>query len=178
MIFFLDKKYKDLAKFTQKFTTTHLKGVKPAQFIEALENLNVNVIIDVRFWNIYPLYYHPKNMKDLLEIHGIEYKLFQKLGNPSELRKRAGNNFLFAKRLYQDFIQNKPEPRKQFLELFKLSRFNKTYCLICYCPTNDPKLCHRFWLKELLINYKRMQLGLSGYIEIQNLTQKLIPEVI
>lgn len=174
----MDKKYKDLAKFTQKFTTTHIKGVKPDQFIETLESLNVNTVIDVRFWNIYPLYYHPKNMKDLLEIHGIEYALFQKLGNPTMLRGRAGNNFLFAKRLYQDFIRNKPESRKQFLELFKLSRFNKIYCLICYCPTNDPKLCHRFWLKELLINYKRVQLGLSGDIEVQNLTQKLIPEVI
>lgn len=177
MRFYLDKKYKDMSKFTQKFTTTHLKGVKPAQFIETLEDLGVNVVIDVRFWNIFPLYYNPKNMKDLLEIHGIEYELFQKLGNPTKIRKRASNNFTLAKQLYQDFIKNTPGPRKQFLELFKLSRFNKRYCLICYCPTNDSKLCHRFWLKELLINYKRMQLGLSGDYEVQNLTQKLIPEV-
>lgn len=173
----MEKKYKELAKFTQKIKTTYIKGVKPDQFVKTLERLNVNVVVDIRYWSLYPTYFSPKFMKDLLEIHGIEYLKCKALGNPSTLRKRAGENFFYMKILYQDYILGNPESRQELVKLYKLFRFRKNYCLICYCPTLDIKLCHRFWLKELLINLKRKNLGFSEAIELQNSNHKLIPEV-
>ncbi len=173
----MEKRYNKLAKFTKKIKTTHIKGVKPEEFTKTLERLKVNVVVDIRYWSLYPIYYSPKFMKDLLKIHGIEYVKYKALGNPSSLRKRAGENFIYAKQLYQDYILGNPESHHAFLDLFKQFRFRKVYCLICYCPTYDVKLCHRFWLKELLINLKRKNLGFSEVIELQNFTQKLTPEV-
>ena len=173
----MEKRYKELAKFTQKLKTTYIKGVKPEQFTKTLERLKVNVVVDIRYWSLYPIYFSQKFMKDLLEIHGIEYLKCKALGNPSSLRKRAGENFTYAKQLYQDYILGNPESRQELIKLYKQFRFRKNYCLICYCPTLDIKLCHRFWLKELLINLKRKSLGFSEVIELQNFTQKLIPEV-
>jgi len=89
------------------------------------------------------------------------------LGNPSELRKQAGENFELAKQWYQEYLYNDLHAREDLIELYKKLRFRKTYCLICYCPTNDPKLCHRFWLKEMLINLKREQLGFEGDYKLE-----------
>ena len=174
----IDRKYKELAKFTQKIKTTYIKGITPEVFTKTLENLKVNVVVDIRHWCLYPIYFSPKFMKDLLEIHGIEYLHYKNLGNPSRLRKRAGENFILAKKLYQDYVFGNPESNQELIKLYKLFRFRKNYCLICYCPTNDIKLCHRFWLKELLINLKRKNLGFLEEIILENFTQKLVPEVI
>ena len=173
----MEKRYKELAKFTQKIETTYIKGVSPDEFTKTLERLKVNVVVDIRYWSLYPTYFSPKFMKALLEIHGIEYIKYKALGNPSSLRKRAGENFIYAKQLYQDYILGNPESRQELITLYKQFRFRKNYCLICYCPTYDVKLCHRFWLKELLLNLKRKSLGFSEVVELQNYAQKLTPEV-
>ena len=173
----MERRHKELAKFTQKIKTTYIKGVSPDEFTKTLEKLKVNVVVDIRYWSLYPTYYSPKFMKDLLKIHGIEYVKYKALGNPSSLRKRAGENFIYAKQLYQDYVVGNPESRQELIKLFKQFRFRKNYCLICYCPTYDVKLCHRFWLKELLINLKRKNLGFSEVLKLQNFTQKLTPEV-
>lgn len=173
----IDRKYKELAKFFKKIKTTYIKGVKPDQFTKTLERLDVNVVADIRDWCLYPIYYSPRFMKDLLEDHGIEYIRYKALGNPSSLRKRAGENFVYMKKLYQDYILGNPESRQELIKLYKLFRFRKNYCLICYCPVFDVKLCHRFWLKELLINLKRTNLGFSEKINLKNFAQKLVPEV-
>jgi len=173
----IDKKYKEVAKFRQKIETTYIKGVKPDQFIKTLERLKVNMVVDIRYWSLYPIYYSSKFMKDLLETHGIEYIRFQKLGNPTVLRNRAGENFELAKQLYQNYVTHNPESKQELVKLYKLFRFRKKYCFICYCPVTDVKLCHRFWLKELLINLKRTNLGFSEKIILENYTQKLVPEV-
>ncbi|HUW90843.1 MAG TPA: DUF488 domain-containing protein [Candidatus Nanopelagicaceae bacterium] len=173
----MEKRHHELAKFTKKIKTTYIKGVKPEEFTKTLEKLKVNVVVDIRYWSLYPIYFSPKFMRDLLEIHGIEYVKYKALGNPSSLRRRAGENFIYAKQLYQDYVLGNPESNHDFLDLFKQFRFRKNFCLICYCPTFDVKLCHRFWLKELLINVKRQSLGFSEVIELQNYAQKLTPEV-
>lgn len=174
----IDKKYRELAKFTQKIETAYIRGVSPELFTKTLERLKVNVVVDIRDWSLYPIYFSQKFMKDLLEIHGIEYLRLKNLGNPSILRKRAGENFVLAKKQYQEYITNNPASKQELIILFKQFRFRKRFCLICYCDTLDIKLCHRFWLKELLINLKRNKLGLIGMIELQNFSHKLIPEVI
>ena len=173
----MEKRYKEVAKFRQKIETTYIKGVKPDQFIKTLERLKINVVVDVRDWSLYPTYFSPKFMEALLEIHGIEYLKCKALGNPSALRKRAGENFELAKQLYQNYITNNPESKQELVKLYKLFRFRKNYCLICYCPVTDVKLCHRFWLKEALINLKRTNLGFSEKITLENFNQKLVPEV-
>ena len=173
----VDKKYKELAKFTKKIKTTYLKGISADLFIKNLKRVKTNVVVDIRNWNLYPIYFSSKMMKDLLEIHGIEYLKLKKLGNPYILRKRAGENFILAKKLYHEYILHNPASRQELIQLFKQFRFRKNYCLICYCPIFDVKLCHRFWLKETLINIKRKTLGLSEEIELENYSNKLVPEI-
>ncbi len=63
------------------------------------------------------------------------------------------------------------------LKLFKKIRFRKNYCLICYCRTLDPRICHRFWLKEALVNEKRIKLGFEGNYIIKCYYQNPVPEV-
>ena len=173
----MERKYKELAKFTQKIKTAYIKGISPEIFIQNLQKYNINVVVDIRNWSLYPLYFNSKNMKGLLEIYGIEYLKFRELGNPSELRKRAGENFELAKKLYQEYIVNNPASQQELIKLFKQFRFRKNFALICYCPTFDTKLCHRFWLKETLINLKRKTLGFSENIKLENYSDKLVPEI-
>lgn len=174
----MEKKYRALARFTHKIKTTYLKHIKPEQFIKILRKKEVDIVVDIRYWSVYPIYFTPVNMRLLLGKNDIDYLRLQKLGNPKVLRQRAGENFELAKELYLKYIINDPEAREQLFFLFKLLRFKKNYCLICYCPTLDVKLCHRFWLKEMLVNLKRKVLGLSTDYIIENFTNQLIPEVI
>lgn len=168
---------KKLARFTQKIKTEFLKGVKPNQLIDALRKKEINVVVDIRWWSVYPLYLAPKNLKDFLLAYNIEYLRYHKLGNPSKLRSEAGENFELAKELYLEYIINDFTARQMFLDLFKKLRFRKNYCLICYCRTLDPRLCHRFWLKEALINAKRLRLGFEGTYKIECYYESPIPEV-
>jgi uncharacterized protein (DUF488 family) len=172
-------KHQKVAKVFRKIDQTYLKGIKPEQFIKTLESKNIDCVIDIRFWSVYPTYFNPKNMEKLLEIHEIEYKQFQELGNPSSLRKRA-KDFRKAKKLYTEYV--KTEADDELTTLVNLMRFNKRYCLICYCPTEDPRKCHRFWLIELIMNKYREKLGLDPIFDINNyhravLTNKIRKEI-
>ena len=153
---------KKLARFTQKIETEFLIGKKPMELIQSLKEKKVNVVVDIRWWSVFPLYFNPLNLQLLLAKNKIEYVQFQSLGNPSVLRKRAGNDYKLAKELYQQYINSDPKSKDKFSELYKKIRFKKIYCLICYCNTLDPKFCHRFWLREALINAKRIKLGFEG----------------
>ena len=147
---------KKLARFTQKIQTEYLRGKKPNQLIQSLNEKKVNVVVDIRWWSVYPIYFNPLKLQLLLIKNSIEYVRFQGLGNPSVLRKQAGENYELARELYQKYIHSDPKAKEQVLELYKKIRFQKNYCLICYCKTLNPKLCHRFWLREFLINIKRV----------------------
>lgn len=173
----MNKKYIQLAQFTQKIKTTYLKGVKPEEFIKTLQEKSVNVVVDIRDWYVYPRYYNSLNLRLLLDIHNFECLQLHRLGNPKVLRDRYKNNPILAKEYYLKYINQDEKAREQLLELFKLLRLDKNYCLICYCPVFDPKLCHRFWLKEMLINLKRKQLGLDSNYEMNYKPKQLVPEV-
>lgn len=155
---------KKLAKFTQKIKTEYLIGVNPNQLIEKLEKKEIDIVVDIRWWSVYPVYFAPLNLRILLTKNNIKYIRFQALGNPSVLRKQARKNFELAKELYHRYINSEPKAKEQFLELFKKIHFRKNYCLICYCE--PPKPCHRFWLKEAIINKKRIKLGFEGNYEL------------
>jgi len=174
----MEKIYIKLTRFTKKIKTAYLIGTLPSQFIKNLQEQEVDIVIDIRATVRTPMIYMPKYFEDILSIVGIEYIRYQKLGNPSKLRKETGNNFQLNKSKYFKYITQNRRSRDQLIQLFKSLRFKKNYCLVCICDTLDPKLCHRFWLKELLINLKRKNLGLIGVIELENFSHKLIPEVI
>ena len=145
--------------------------------IEKLKVKEIDVVVDIRWWCVYPIYFAPLNLQILLTKNKIEYLRFQPLGNPSVLRKEAGENFELAKELYLGYINSDPKAKEQFLELFKKIRFRKKYCLICYCRTLDPKLCHRFWLKEALVNAKRLTLGFEDIYVLELKPVPIIQEV-
>lgn len=171
------KVYIKLAKFTQKIRTTYLKGVSSEQFLHTLKKKNVSVVVDIRDWSVFPVYFNPLNMRILLDKNKIEYLKLGALGNPKVLRDRYKNNPTLAKEAYFNYIINTKEAKDQLITLFKLLRFNKIYCLICYCPVFDPKLCHRYWVKELLVNLKRKALGLDANYELDYKPKQLVPEV-
>jgi len=143
--------------FAERIRTTYIKGIKPDQFIKNLRDLKINVVVDVRFSCRYPSYYVPGKMKHLLEENGIEYLRYRELGNPSNLRKIAGENTILGRKLYKEHVLKQEGSRKQFKELYRQidDHPEKIYCLICYCPTWDLRSCHRFWLRELLIKLKK-----------------------
>jgi len=170
-------KIKKLARFTQKIKTEFLIGKNQKQFIQNLRDKDINVVVDVRWWSVFPVYFAPINLRILLMKNDIEYLRFQALGNPSVLRKQARDNFELAKELYLEYIFNDLKARQQFVELFKKLRFRKNYCLICYCRTLDPRICHRFWLKETLVNEKRIKLGFEGNYVIKCHYKNPVPEV-
>jgi len=159
-------KHQKVAKVFRKIDQTYIKGIKPEQLLETLEKKEIDCVIDIRFWSVFPVYFNPKNMETLLKNHNIEYKQFQELGNPSSLRKRAGKDFRKAKKLYTEYV--KTEAEDELRTLVNLMRFNKRYCLICYCPTEDPRKCHRFWCIELIMNEYREKLGLDPIFNIIN----------
>lgn len=167
---------KKLARFTQKIQTEFLQGVNPNQLIEKLEKKEIDIVVDIRWWSVYPVYFAPLNLRILLTKNNIEYLRFQALGNPSVLRKQARENFKLAKELYLRYINSEPKAKEHFLELFKKIRFRKNFCLICYCKTLNPLLCHRFWLKELLINIKRVKLGFEGNYKLDLKPMPIIQE--
>lgn len=153
---------KKLARFTQKIKTEYLIGKKPTQLIQELREKEINVVVDIRWNSIYPLYFAPKYIEDVLKANNIEYLRYHSLGNPSKLRKKAEGNYELAKILYLEYLIKDFKARQMLKELFSKIRLQKNYCLICYCKTLNPKLCHRFWLKEALINAKRLTLGFEG----------------
>jgi uncharacterized protein (DUF488 family) len=83
--------------------------------------------------------------------------------NRSEFEKIAIKKQVLADSLPLDLFEGKPSNEisralyfhylayfaRSIVEEFKqlIVKYEKN-CLICNCPTEDPKLCHRFWLLE------------------------------
>lgn len=141
-----------------KIETAYLKGRKPEDLLKVLQEKHVNVVVDVRWWYQYPTYFHPKELNRFLLANKILFAGKQTLGNPSALRHQAGADFVKAKALY---LQHLEEPSTQaslefLLEFIRNHPCDWVYCLICYCPTEDPNLCHRFWLRDYILQRERL----------------------
>lgn len=142
-----------------QLVTAYLKGRRPSQVLATLQSLAVDVVLDVRRWAIYPVYFspHPEKLrpplipfKQLLAEHNIEYRYEQLLGNPSIFRKKYGDDWETMKQAYRHYVlETVSAIFDTYIALFKTLWQNKVVCLSCYCPTDDPRYCHRFWLKEL-----------------------------
>jgi len=133
--------------------TAYLKGRKPEDLLKVLQAKRVNVVVDVRFGYKYPVYFFPTELSRFLQAHDILFLSRQTLGNPWILRQQAGTDFVKMKALY---LQHLEQPSQQaaiglLLEYMRSHPPDWIYCLICYCPTEDPNLCHRFWLREYIL---------------------------
>jgi hypothetical protein len=152
------------------FVTTYLKGRKPNEVLLILKELKVDLVLDVRWWAVYPLYFNPnielkpplESFSILLMENQIEYRYEALLGNPSWLRDKyiPINDWEGAKKAYYDWIFNGTYKGTKiehvlngYISGFKKIWANKTVCIVCYCPTEDPRHCHRYWLKELFEKY-------------------------
>jgi len=135
----------------ERILTEYINTRKLDDFLEVLKEKRIDMVIDIRFgtYNKTKQGFNPKNLKQFLIENGIEYKHIRKLGNPSEFRKKIKDP-LKLKEKYIDYIKDLEE----LDELVKLINNNKKiYCFICYCNTFNEKECHRFWLREYILNY-------------------------
>lgn len=153
---------KRLVRFTQRIKTEYITTRDMDSFINTIKG-KIDVVIDIR-WNTYQKTkqgFSPEDFKKQLESNGIGYIYFKILGNPFhglyDLKKESEQ----AKKDYLNYLKYHSKASKTFKELASKFRFKKNYCLVCYCNTEDPTMCHRFWLKEALVNYKRSKLGLE-----------------
>jgi len=170
---------KDLARFTQKIATEYINTRDMNNFINCIKGKKIDVVIDLR-WSTYHKTkqgFGPTEFKKHLELNGISYFYIKALGNPFHaLYDQKDLESDIAKKDYLNYLKYNSKARKSFQELFSKFRFKKKYCLICYCNTQQPTMCHRFWLKEALINYKRKSLDLlEDYILVKEI--KSLPEI-
>ncbi len=165
-----EKKKMALARFTHKVHTEYITTRDMESFINTIKG-KIDIVVDIR-WNTYHKTkqgFNPKEFKISLESVGINYFYFKELGNSLQALYNL-KEFDMAKRDYLNYLKYNSKAVKTFKELFSKFRFKKNYCLVCYCNTEDPLLCHRFWLKEALINYKRNILELPENYILKKIT--------
>lgn len=126
------------------------------------------LVVDVRQNPYVKTGFRPNELLQALEANEIEYNRFNHLGNPFYKRHLKEKNWLAAKKEYQDYLKSNEKAQQDFNTLFAQFRFRKLICIICYCNTEDPRECHRFWLIEALINRMREKLGFTPNYVIQN----------
>lgn len=125
-----------------------VKGVSLEVFLQRLKAKNVHVVVDVRrsFYRSPP--YYPKALKESLNTHGIQHIYESRFGNPYKVTEYP--DLEENKRLYQRYIKTE---EKELVEEWKKrlrEHPDERVALMCWCPTNDPTRCHRFWLQEVL----------------------------
>lgn len=165
---------RELKRFLSRIKTEFINSCNLEGFINRI-NGRVDVIIDIRHNTYFKKEqgFTPEDLKENLERQNLEYFYVQDLGNP--YHKEFQNDSVKAKQAYLNYLEKEVIvkdgktlcPNKALTNLFtqiahKKKYKTKTFCLMCYCRTLDPAECHRFWLKESLINIKRLELGLPG----------------
>jgi len=166
---------RNLRKFIERIKTEHINERTMASFINEIKG-KVDVVIDIRYNTFFKRNqgFKPEIFQIILATHNIEYFYFQDLGNP--YHKKNQDKPIKAKQDYLKYLEkrlfarsNKPDlqPHHILTHLFNKIAHSKDYqsknfCLICYCATTNPSECHRFWLKEKLINMKRTELNMPG----------------
>lgn len=153
VIDFLNKELKTNLRLEQRILTEYINTRKLDDFLGILEEKGIDMVIDIR-WNTLNKSkegFNPENLRQFLEKNGIEYKYIHKLGNPSEFRKETKDPFK-RKELYDNYIKDLEE--LQYL-IKMVNSNNKIYCFICYCNTLCENECHRFWLREYILDYTK-----------------------
>jgi hypothetical protein len=148
----------------ERIKSAYLKGQKPVDFLLQLEEHGIEVVVDVRDWFAYPLYFYPaifKNKENQAPTgmpitlgDKFEFLSFNELGNPKWIRSmKKGFSVIERDKLIKETYMNEIRTFKldKLRELFEIiKKSDKVFGLICYCPTLNPAKCHRFWVKDLL----------------------------
>ena len=123
----------------------YVRGVSPELFVEKAKAKKVELVLDVRrsFYRSPPFY--PKAFEELLKPYGIKYIYEKRFGNPYSTVDYP--DWDENKRLYQEYVVTK---QKELLEEWKRRAKEEVVAVCCWCDTNDPAHCHRFWLQELM----------------------------
>ena len=125
------------------------QGVSQQDYIEALIEAGVGMVIDVRE---HPWSQRPEFIKSLLQKaladHNIDYVHIRSAGNPSINRKKAKTNSECLK-LYGKYLSKHRECLSDLLEFIKVAaKSGSPACLTCY--EHLPEECHRSILLEFL----------------------------
>jgi len=139
-----------------KIITEYLKTRKPKEFIDILQKQKVNIVFDIRFSDQYPVYYRQAELQELLILHNIDYLRFKYLGNPSWNRPPQKTDWFECKKSYYNQVLQYTLSENQIkaARLIMATKKDAVICLICYCDTLNPELCHRFWLKDVLEDFQ------------------------
>lgn len=174
------EKAKALKRYVSKIRTEYINGRDMDAFINIIKNRigGKIVIVDIRWSTFYKSKqsFSPAKFKNILAANDIGYVRNHTLGNPLKKESLTLDGPAVAKQKYIKYLRNDEKAIEAFNALHKLLRFNKIYCLICYCQTEDPLQCHRFWLKEELINRKRIELGFTGDYLLQKIKKREVIE--
>jgi uncharacterized protein (DUF488 family) len=130
-------------------------GVSPKEFVRALKDAQISLVVDVREIPISRKAGFSKTaLCSNLERAGIEYHHFQALGSPMKARHAVREN-----RNYPKFFtavrshlreQDAQESLQAVVQLIKTHQV----CLMCCCA--DWELCHRRCVVEQLRRFKRL----------------------
>ncbi|MFX1236322.1 MAG: DUF488 family protein [Promethearchaeota archaeon] len=168
-------KLKKLFEFGKKLETLGVNGLNQESFLKKIKEIQdkntrfnekkelriskIVTIVEIRNNPYVKRNFRPNDLKELLVENGHEYIRFKALGNPFHKKHLEEGDFLSAKYEYQNYILKDNKAMKEFENLYAMiDKHNKINCLICYCPTRN---CHRFWLRELLMRKKRLDLNLN-----------------
>jgi hypothetical protein len=99
--------------------------------------------------------FRPKDLELTLEANGIEYKRYPSLGNPFYKEKDSKPEEI--KKKYVNHVRTNEQAKREINDLMNELQNEKIIVLICYCQTENEE-CHRFWLKEVLVNKMRAKL--------------------
>jgi len=165
---------KQLARFSQKIKTEYINKKDLETFVDSVKKLGENVVVvDVRDNTFFKTKqgFGPRDLAKTLAAKNIEYMRYKHLGNP--YHKHYKTEPEKAKLVYTNYLRVNDDAHATLNELYKHLRLKKTFCLMCYCDTLDPKKCHRFWLREALINKKRERLGFTPTFRIRQYNEEI-----
>ena len=158
---------KQLARFSKKIKTEYINKKDLETFVDSVKNLGEKVVVvDVRNNTFFKTNqgFGPRELVKTLAAKNIEYMRYQHLGNP--FHHHYKEEPAKAKLVYTNYLRVDDNAHAELNKLYGQIRFKKTFCLMCYCDTLDSKKCHRYWLREALINKKRERLGFPATFRV------------
>jgi len=158
----INNDFRKLARFSKKLKTDYINKRDVETFIDSVKKLGEKVVVvDVRENTFFKTKqgFGPRELTKQLAAKNIEYMRYKYLGNPFHKYYKTEPDK--AKLVYTTYLRVDDNAHAELNDFYKQLRFKKTFCLTCYCDTLDAMKCHRFWLKEALINKKRECLGLE-----------------
>ena len=144
--------------------TIGYEGASLEDFIQTLEEANVEVLLDIRDRaQSRKKGFSKTALSNALQNHGIEYVHLKELGDPKEgrLAARSGNWDEFD-RIYRDVMAS--QEAIAALEYIRGISENTVACLLCY--ERDHKTCHRKYVSDaidLQTGTKTRHLGVRRY---------------